>query len=154
MPSLARRGQRVSLLHMHGHAPLPPLAIACFWRTMRRMHEMSLTVSLLDIVREEMQKHGATRLLMVRVRHGALANVVPEALAMAFEVLTVGTDFDGAALEMIEEPVRLVCGGCRKEFEPVAVATAVFAPCPLCGEEIGHVVLSGKELYIDHIEVE
>ena len=121
---------------------------------MRRMHEMSLTVSLLDIVREEMQKHGATRLLMVRVRYGALANVVPEALSMAFEVLTVGTDFDGAALERIEEPVRLVCGGCRKEFEPAAVATAVFSACPLCGEEIGHVVLSGKELYIDHIEVE
>ena len=118
------------------------------------MHEMSLATSLLAIVREEMGKHGAARLIMVRVRYGALANVVPEALTMAFEVLTVGTDFDGAAIEMIEEPVRLACGCCRKEFEPEAVATAIFAACPLCGKEIGHTVLSGKELYIDHIEVE
>lgn len=118
------------------------------------MHEMSLTVSLLNIVREEMQKHGATSLILVRVRYGALANVVPEALSMAFEVLTADTDVDGARLEMIEEPVRLACGGCRKKFEPVTAAAAVFSPCPLCGEEIGHTVLSGKELYIDHIEVE
>lgn len=118
------------------------------------MHEMSLCTSLIAIVREEMEKHGATKLVMVRVRSGALANVVPEALSMAFEVLTAGTDCEGAALEMIEEPVRLLCGGCREEFEPDAVATAIFAACPLCGEEIGHSVLSGKELYIDHIEVE
>lgn len=121
---------------------------------MRRMHEMSLTVSLLDIVREEMKKHGAEKLVLVRVRYGALANVVPEALSMAFEVLTVDTDWDGARLELTEEPVRLACGGCGREFEPRAVATALFSPCPHCGEEIGHAVLSGKELYIDHIEVE
>lgn len=118
------------------------------------MHEMSLTVSLLAIVREEMQKHGAGTLILVRVRYGALANVVPEALSMAFEVLTADTDVDGARLEMIEEPVRLLCGGCREEFAPPVPATSLFSACPLCGEEIGHTVLSGKELYIDHIEVE
>ena len=118
------------------------------------MHEMSLTVSLLDIVREEMKKHGASRLLLVRVRFGALANVVPEALTLAFEVLTNGTDFEGARLEFDEEQVRLACGDCGREFSPPSVAAALISACPHCGEELGHRVLAGKALYIDHLEVE
>lgn len=118
------------------------------------MHEMSLATSLIDIVREEMRKHGVARLSLVRLRCGALANVVPEALSMAFEVLTDGTDLAGARLEMTEEPLRLACGKCGREYSPEASAAAIFSPCPFCGEEIGHRVLAGKELYIEHMEVE
>ena len=118
------------------------------------MHEMSLVMSLLSIIRQEMEKHGAARLVRVRVRHGALANVVPEALGMAFEVQTVDTDLEGAELELVEEPVRLACGSCGHEFMPAPGPALRFSACPVCGEELGHRVLSGKELYIDHIEVE
>ena len=44
------------------------------------MHEMSLVTSLLSIIREEMERHALHRLLQVRARYGALANVVPEAV--------------------------------------------------------------------------
>ncbi len=118
------------------------------------MHEMSLASSLLGIVREEMAKHGAERLLLVRVCHGALANVVPEALLMAFEVQVQGTDFENARLELTAEPVRLACGACGREFEPQGSSLSRFAPCPHCNEDFGHQVLSGKSLYIEHIEVE
>lgn len=118
------------------------------------MHEMSLTNSLLDIAREEMKKHGASRLLLVRVRYGALANVVPEALSMAFEVLTQGTDLEGARLELDEEPVILACGDCGREFAPPPAAAGMFSACPHCGQDFGHRVLSGKSLYLDHLEVE
>ena len=47
------------------------------------MHEMSVVTSLLSIVREEMEKHDVHRLLLVRVRYGALSNIVPEALSTA-----------------------------------------------------------------------
>lgn len=118
------------------------------------MHEMSLAVSLLDIVKQEMEKHGKTRLIRISVCHGTLANVVPEALSMGFEVMTSGTPFEGAAITLKEMPLRLACGGCGREYTPESSPAAVFAPCPFCGEEIGHTVLTGKELYIDHIEVE
>ena len=49
------------------------------------MHKMSLVTSLLSIIREEMERHARHRLLQVRVRYGALANIVPEALSVAFE---------------------------------------------------------------------
>lgn len=114
---------------------------------------MSVATSLLAIVREELDKHEVSKLLLVRVRYGALANLVPDALEFAFEALTVGTDFEGARIELIQVPVRLACGGCGKEFEPKG-RELLFAPCPACGEEIGHSVLSGRELYIEHLEAE
>ena len=131
------------------------MAFRAFWHTMFRMHEMSLVVSLLDIVRQEMEKHPSGRLAAVRLRCGVLANVVPEALSMAFEVQTSGTVFEGARLELHEEPLCLCCGGCGREFAPASVSpAAIFSVCPGCGEEIGHTVLTGKELYIDHLELE
>lgn len=118
------------------------------------MHEMSLTTSLLHIIREEMKKHGASRLLCARVRFGALANVVPEALSMAFEVLTQDTDLQGARLELDEEAVLFACGGCGREFSPAPDCPAMLAACPQCGRELGHRILAGKSLYLEHLEVE
>nr|ABX51944.1 HypA [Nitratidesulfovibrio vulgaris str. 'Miyazaki F'] len=117
------------------------------------MHEMSVASSVISIVQEELAKHSATRLLLVRVRFGALANLVPEAMEFAFEAMTIGTDFEGAKLELAMAPVKLQCGGCGKEFEPQG-KELLFAPCPACGEEAGHHVLAGRELYVEHIEAE
>lgn len=114
---------------------------------------MSVCASLLSIVREELAKHGVTKLLLVRVNYGPLANLVPEALDMAFEVLTVGTELEGARLELTKSPVRLKCSACGTEFEPEG-RDVLFTPCPSCNEELGHQVLSGRELYVEHIEAE
>lgn len=117
------------------------------------MHEMSVVTSLLSIVREEMAKHDVRRLLLVRVRYGALANIVPEALSFAFEALTVGTEFEGAVLETEEIPITLKCSQCGHVFSPPK-GEHFFAPCPACGEEFGHVMETGRELYVQHIEAE
>ncbi len=115
---------------------------------------MSMAVSLLALVRQEMEKCGASRLVSVTVRYGALANVVPESLAMAFEVTAQGTPFEQAAIIMEEEPISLACGACQKTFMPESSKAALFSPCPACGEEFGHTVLAGKSLYLAQIEVE
>lgn len=118
------------------------------------MHEMSIAQNLVTLIREEMKKHSATRLIRVRVRHGVLAGVVPEALSMAFEVMTVDTDLEGAVLETIEEPLKLACGSCKNEFTSESTSPFYFEACPKCGEEFGHKVLSGKEMYLDQLEIE
>ena len=116
------------------------------------MHEMSLGASLLNIIKEEMAKAGKTRLIRVTLRYGALSNVLPEALSTAFELLTEGTDLAGAELIMLEEPARLACAGCGREFTPPH-RRDLFMPCPGCGRETGHQVISGKGLYIESMEV-
>lgn len=117
------------------------------------MHEMSVVTSLLDMVREEMQKHRVERLLLVRVRYGVLTNIVPEALSFAFEALTQGTPFEGAVLETEVVPLTLRCVACEKTFtlEDRHFFTAV---CTHCGTESAHTIVGGRELYLQHIEAE
>ncbi|MGE4535766.1 MAG: hydrogenase maturation nickel metallochaperone HypA [Desulfovibrio sp.] len=116
------------------------------------MHELSIAQSLLAIIEDEMTKHGKETLLTVKVRHGRLSTIVPEALETAFEVLTIDSRLAGAKLEMEETPVVLRCRACGREFTPEG--DSAFAPCPGCGEELGHTVLSGRELYIEYLELE
>lgn len=117
------------------------------------MHEMSIAQSLIDIVEQEMNKHGVSKLHTVKVRHGRLANVVPEALHFAWQALTADTPLEGAELVTEEVPLKVRCRKCGIEFEPEE-ATLLLMTCPQCGEEFGHEVLSGKELYIENLEAE
>jgi len=117
------------------------------------MHEMSIVTSLLALVGEELKKHRLEKLLVVRVRHGALANIVPDAMNFAFEALTQDSLFAGARLELEEEPVILRCT-CGASFSPEQKRELLFAPCPACGETVGHTVEKGRELYLQHIEAE
>ena len=117
------------------------------------MHELSIVTSLLSLVEEELKKRQLEKLLVVRVRHGALANIVPEAMSFAFEALTQGGPFDGARLELEEEAVVLRCS-CGSRFSPEQKRELLFAPCPACGETLGHTVEKGRELYLQHIEAE
>ena len=122
------------------------------------MHELALAESLLSVIREEMLRHKAVKLKRVVLHHGALANVVPEALQLAFTALTAEAQDTpspaGAVLEMHEIPLRLACGGCAHEFSPEKGLTALLASCPVCAEQLGHTVLSGKGIVLDHLEME
>lgn len=117
------------------------------------MHELSLVQGIVDIVKQEMENHGLTKLLKVRVKYGRLAQVVPDALQMGWEVMTNGTPFAGAELELEEIPLRVACCKCATEFSPVETE-GLLMTCPSCGEDFGHKVLSGREFYLDEIEAE
>jgi hydrogenase nickel incorporation protein HypA/HybF len=118
------------------------------------MHEMSIAQSLVGIVQQEMSKHGVSRLVSVRVCHGALAAVVPHALEFAWQAVTQDTPLAGARLDMVEVAVRLRCSSCGKEFTPEDCDRLLLIPCPACGEDLGHEVLEGKELYIENLEAD
>lgn len=145
--------KRDTLFPVKSNVWLDELDATAFWLDSSLMHEMSVITSLLSIVREEMTKHEVQHLLLVRIRYGALANIVPEALSFAFEALTAGTELDGAVLETEEIPVTLRCTKCNGVFTPEG-KDRFFAPCPACGELNGHHMESGRELYIQHIEAE
>lgn len=114
------------------------------------MHEMYLLQSVVNIVQEEMEKNSLTRLARVVLKNGALAGLVSETLAFAWEVLTESGPLKGAELCVETVPVRLGCGGCGREFAPEE--QVVFAACPACGQEMGHRVLAGLDVYVDSIE--
>ena len=117
------------------------------------MHELSLMASVMDIAREEMSRHGAKRLTLLRIRHGVLDQVQPDAMRMAFEAMTAGTADEGARLELVEEPLRLSCCMCGHEFSP-GDRSALYAPCPACGETVPFSVIGGEGIFLDHLEAE
>lgn len=117
------------------------------------MHEMSIISSLFEMVKQELAKNNATKIVMVRVKYGRLANLVPEAMSFAWEALTVGTEYADAKLELEEVPLVVRCFKCGKEFQPEN-EQIILMPCPECGEEFGHTIISGKELYLDRMIVE
>ena len=117
------------------------------------MHELSFAQSILEIVDQEMEKNGLTTLIKVKIKHGWLTNIVPEALEMGFTAMTMGTPYESAVFELEAIPTLYKCVTCGHEFSPEAQGR-LFVPCPACGEEFGHKVLAGKELYIDFIEAQ
>ena len=106
----------------------------------------------MEIVRDELARNGATKLIKVRGRFGPLANVVPDALEMAWTGLVIETDFADAAFEMAEDPLVLACGECGKDFTPDPPVP--YTDRPYFGSNFFHSIKSGKELYLDHLEAE
>ena len=72
----------------------------------RRMHELSIAMSLVDTICEELPKLGAVVVRAVHVRVGALSGVVPDALTFAFDVAADGSPIAGARLDVEGTPGR------------------------------------------------
>jgi len=113
------------------------------------MHEMALAQSIMDIVEQEMTRHGATRVSLIRLEVGEFTAVVPESLAFCFEVMTKGTPFEGVKLELNPVPLTGRCQGCGKEFK---IRDYHFI-CPQC-ESKDIETIAGKELLVKEIEAE
>lgn len=115
------------------------------------MHEMSIALNLLEMAEAEAKSRSCQRLVAVTVQYGQISGVMPEALAMAFTAITKGTPHEQAVLNLEMLPLRLKCPFCQTIFGGND-KTDIFAPCPNCGEEFGHIVEQGKELLLAKIE--
>jgi len=107
------------------------------------MHELSITESLVSAVLERVDGRVQTVTLVI----GRLSGLVPESVRFCFDITTLGTRLEGAALEIIEVPGRARCQACGQEVElPDAI--------PLCTCGSANVdIVGGQELRIKHVEV-
>ncbi len=113
------------------------------------MHEMGIAQSILDIVKQEMVRHGATKVSAIRLVIGEFTAVVPHSLTFCFEIMTKDTPFEGVKLEIELAPLTGRCIDCGEEF---GVKEYRFI-CPKCGSrEIE--TIAGKELFVKEIEVQ
>lgn len=113
------------------------------------MHEMSIAQSLIDIIRQEMTKHDVTVLKSVRLNIGQLTAIVPDSLSFCFDVITSGTDLEGAKLIMDVIPLRGKCNACGETFP---IQDYVFE-CPHCNSTAIQTI-SGQDLSIAEMEVD
>jgi hydrogenase nickel incorporation protein HypA/HybF len=113
------------------------------------MHEMAIAQSIMDIVEQEMARHGATKVSTIRLVVGEFTAVVPQSLSFCIEMITKGTPLEGVQLEIEPVPLTGRCTGCGEEF---AIQEYRFV-CPKCeSKEIE--MIAGKELFVKEIEVD
>jgi len=113
------------------------------------MHELSITESVLNIALGEAQKHNARRVTLIRLKVGELTQVDPSCVEFYLEVMAKGTIAEGVSLAAERVPLRARCADCDQEFAVVQLAFT----CPHCGGTDTRIV-SGRELYVDSIEIE
>ena len=83
------------------------------------MHELSIALSLVDTVCDELPRLGSdVHVRRVLIRVGPLSGVVPAALKFAFDVAAEGSLIAGSELDIEEVPGRVL------ELKGVEIADA------------------------------
>ena len=95
------------------------------------MHELSIAVGVLDSALRAAEQAGATRVEAVEVEVGAMRQVVPEVLRVAWEAVRAETLADGAVLTIEEVPAHAQCRQCGECFQPDVEYSFL---CPHCDQ--------------------
>lgn len=108
------------------------------------MHELTITEGIVAAVTDKLPDRKIT---FVRLEIGALSGVVADSVRFCFDLVTEGTNLEGAVLDITEPPAKCRCGDCGGEFEPEW-------PIVLCSCGSADVaVLTGADLRILSVQV-
>lgn len=113
------------------------------------MHELAITEGIIGIAVPEAEKHGAKRILEIRLKIGELSGVVPECIQYYFDIASQGTIAENAKITVEKIPVTIRCLDCG--FEGAIERRKI--RCGECGST-NFRLLGGKEYFVDSLEVE
>ena len=113
------------------------------------MHELSIVANLFEILEEKAKEKKAKKIVLVKLKVGALSGVDPEFLETAFNIYKEDTIAAESKLEIEEVPLKIRCQKCGAE---IVKDDFVFI-CEKCdSRELK--TLSGTELLLEKIELE
>jgi hydrogenase nickel incorporation protein HypA/HybF len=113
------------------------------------MHEFSITESLLALALEKAGQADARKITRINLVLGEMSGVVGDCVQFYFDALSRDTIAAGARLSFEARPTKLRCQRCQTVFEPRDHDWT----CPDC-REMAIEIVSGRECYMDSIEVE
>lgn len=113
------------------------------------MHELSIALSILEVVQEEVDRRGGPRVEAIHLRMGLLAGVVKEALVSAYELACEKTPFERSRLMIEEVPVLVFCSKCQSERTVQSLQWLCCIECDAPATEILH----GRELEVTALEL-
>ena len=79
------------------------------------MHEGHFTEQIVEAVVGELKKHPGRKVESVTVKVGEVYHLVPDSVRMHYDLLTQSTDLEGVTLELLEEPVQVLCSQCAQQ---------------------------------------
>lgn len=112
------------------------------------MHEFAITQSILQIAMDEARRVGASQIKLIRLKVGAMSQVVPSAVQYYLDLLTPGTVAEGVQLEAVTVPVGATCTQCGESF----LVENYDLTCPRCSGT--GKITQGRELSVESLEVE
>jgi hydrogenase nickel incorporation protein HypA/HybF len=115
------------------------------------MHELSVTESILNIVVKHATANQAEKVLSISLKIGELTDLAGECIQHYFDYLSKNTIAEGAMLNIARSPVVFQCNDCQTTFQ-VSLKDSGKLVCSQCGGA-KVVLVSGREFYIQHIEV-
>ena len=114
------------------------------------MHEYSIVQSLLDVIEENAEKNGATKVSKIVVKIGVLSGVEPHLLEIAFNTFKEKTICEDAELVIINQPIVAKCLECghQNEYEK----NQIFFECQKCGG-VELDVIDGEDMLLMSLEM-
>ena len=113
------------------------------------MHEYSITESILSLALEKVNEAKAGKITRINLVVGELSGVVAECVQFYFEHISKDTPATDATLSFDVKPAMIRCDKCDNTFTPKDSDWS----CPKC-HETGIDIVSGRECYMESIEVE
>lgn len=113
------------------------------------MHELSIAMSILDVVEQEAVRKGYTQIAVVHLHLGPLSGVVKEALLSAFILAREGTALAACELKIEQTPLMAFCPVCGVNQ---TIPSVQYLCCPVCDTPTPEVV-GGRELDVVAMEL-
>ena len=108
------------------------------------MHELTITEGIVAAVTDKLPDQKIT---VVRLEIGTLSGVVADSVRFCFDLVTEGTNLEGASLEITEPAANCRCRDCGGSFVP----DGPILLCPCGSADVQ--VLSGADLRILSVQV-
>ena len=113
------------------------------------MHELAITEAILKIALSEAEKHGAKRVLTIKLCLGAYSDVEIAYVQKYFPLAGKNSIAEGARIQTRRAPARIRCKSCERE----SLLQKGECRCPSC-QSTAIELLSGMECFVESIEVE
>jgi hydrogenase nickel incorporation protein HypA/HybF len=113
------------------------------------MHELSVVASLFEILEEKTKEQNGKRVILVKLKIGALSGIVPELLATAFDIYKKDTLAAEAELRIKTVPLKVQCKKCQK----VMIKDDFVFICDRC-DSTNLKTLEGTEMILEKMDIE
>ena len=111
------------------------------------MHELSLAMSALEIVKESAKQNDLQSVEKIIMEKGELSGVLDDSFIYAFKILSKDTIAENAVVEIIYAQALAFCKSCNKDF----VFTHFEKTCPIC-KSPKNIEFNPSQFYVKSIE--
>jgi len=113
------------------------------------MHELAVTQSILNVALESAREAKAQKIIEIKLVIGELSSIVDDSVQFYFDIMSEGTEAEGATLNIKRIPARFECTVCKQQF----VRKGHSFRCPHCGGD-AKICEGANEFYIESMVVE